>query len=960
MEINNIYETEVSPKEIFEKMKVNINDFFALTRIEELDRRYLIARPSIIPLLRKVTDKMGFKSQTYFLCIYYLDIIFSQRLPEFRINFKYYTLGLSCLSLASKYCENDPAVPHLEYFARVYNHVSGGKNKISVNDLFHGEVIACKILKYKLNYYTIYDFNSFFFGHGIIKIEQLQDVRHNYRERVIIPNIVYSKNSANLTNISYVKKILERIYKKSRRLLDIIIQNKVCLKYSSLLISIFIMKKSVEHILMKEYMKNTHKSLTNEEMREKTSKCFKEIMNEFYSINFEPIQEYQCLIRDEEFLDLLRIGKPKKFSPGKTVPDFIPNNRNLKEGREKGSFHLTHIENKNATLPVLDEAFRQRTNSIFNKFKSNNTEEKPYLNSFNLTSKNKSGFKGNNSQVDATNLFNLGLDESSIKRSSNNQGRFVEVNKDEEQASVISSTKNGRYSKIGTIKILKKLNTTSILNKSSLEYRGKDSLKTISSSPLNAEALNSNNSNLYLYNRTNNYTKDASIKPEIITSLANGNSPNEKSKVSTTKSISKNKIIINPNNNETNMKPYSKKVVQKYGNTFRNFSILSYKNLEPDINSANMSRLPEKEKIISGRSPGFNENKNNNRNGIINPKNLKKKKITNAKTKVDESSENIKVNPNKIIDNDESSNYSLAKFNLKKLKSTNILNEGLKTDLNLDNSVKNEFISHRPINTKASIHVTRNNENFKALASIFNGFDNNNECNNTASSKFENNKNGGFGKTLRATSTFSKFSYFKRQSGIKGQKYLFRNTLVKNPKDLKDRISTIDLHGNGNKTNIANYSLKTEQSKERVHTLNNLDYNSNKNISSLYQPKKNNRNLSYKKDREMEDNVSSRQTLENNDTIETKKKYYNESSLISDDNKSKKLFIKKSIMNKKEIKNGINTDNSKNDSKLFKKNFLININKKRHNQNDIKRIPQSKNPSTIVINNNININFCNK
>jgi hypothetical protein len=50
----------------------------------------------------------------------------------------------------------------------------GYKNMISINDLRIGEVVILKILNYKLNYFTIYDFNSFLFSHGVVKLEQLK------------------------------------------------------------------------------------------------------------------------------------------------------------------------------------------------------------------------------------------------------------------------------------------------------------------------------------------------------------------------------------------------------------------------------------------------------------------------------------------------------------------------------------------------------------------------------------------------------------------------------------------------------------------------------------------------------------------------------------------------------------------------------------------------------------------
>ena len=172
MDQNN-QEAEINPKQIFELMKKNIFDNYFNYSYISINKDYLSSRKSLFNILHKITIKMGFKSQTFFLCAHYLDIIFTKKR---RINGNLNTLGLACLCLSAKYCENDPIVPHLQYFIRVYSHIVGHKNNISMSDLKRSEVLVLKILNYKLNYFTIYDFNSFLFGHGILKIEQLKDI----------------------------------------------------------------------------------------------------------------------------------------------------------------------------------------------------------------------------------------------------------------------------------------------------------------------------------------------------------------------------------------------------------------------------------------------------------------------------------------------------------------------------------------------------------------------------------------------------------------------------------------------------------------------------------------------------------------------------------------------------------------------------------------------------------------
>ena len=241
-------DSEISPKEIIRQMKLNFFKNYPTNNNPLINLDYLLYRPSIFALIHNISNRIGFKSQTFFLSIYYLDIL---HLKNKKIDLDLKTISLACLLLASKYTENDQYVPVLPAFVAVFNSIVDYKDFISNKELLFAEVLICKLLEYKLNYYTIYDFDSFFFGHGIIKIEQLKEINNN--------GINPAKNDFNEINMDisensiYIRKILEKIYRKSRYYLDNIINNgNICLKYSSLIISVVIMKKSVEDILIKE------------------------------------------------------------------------------------------------------------------------------------------------------------------------------------------------------------------------------------------------------------------------------------------------------------------------------------------------------------------------------------------------------------------------------------------------------------------------------------------------------------------------------------------------------------------------------------------------------------------------------------------------------------------------------------------------------------------------------------
>ena len=117
MDENEIYDTEVPLKEIIKQMKLNIYNNFTSYNNPLINIDYLLYRPSIFSLIRKISNKIGFKSQTFFLSIYYLDIL---HLKNQKIDLDLKVLSLACLLLAAKYSENDQNVPNLPIFVTIF------------------------------------------------------------------------------------------------------------------------------------------------------------------------------------------------------------------------------------------------------------------------------------------------------------------------------------------------------------------------------------------------------------------------------------------------------------------------------------------------------------------------------------------------------------------------------------------------------------------------------------------------------------------------------------------------------------------------------------------------------------------------------------------------------------------------------------------------------------------------
>ena len=310
---------EINPQEIFIQMKKDIYNYYPIISKLNINQEYIKVREEIINLIQKMYKKMRFKSRTFFLSIYYLDIIFDSNKKTKLENI--HLLGLSCFIVASKYCENDPDVPPIGNFLDIYNKYNTNNSKIiNLEELFNMEVKVLKYLNYKLQYVTIYEFNLFFFNHGIIKKQQVKDIINN---NVCLNNNKNNKSDISsdeddenlITNSKYIKKILEKIYKKSRYYLNmIIINDKIVFKYNVLLLSIFIMKKSIEEVILNEYkFKNKDYYLNKRQILKKTDIYFKEVMNDFYKMDYESNEKYQELIKDKNILSVFNPQEKKNY-----------------------------------------------------------------------------------------------------------------------------------------------------------------------------------------------------------------------------------------------------------------------------------------------------------------------------------------------------------------------------------------------------------------------------------------------------------------------------------------------------------------------------------------------------------------------------------------------------------------------------------------------------------------------
>ena len=154
---------------------------------------YISIRNEIIILLKKINTSIDNNSSTYYLSLFYIDNIFSSEDFNKYLNSYYHykyqnsseikkiyiILAISCLIIATKFNENDPHFPGADTFLRLGNKFTDYIYFMQINDLAEGEINILKLLKYKLNYYSTYNFFVFFFGHVIIMENIFEEIKKN-------------------------------------------------------------------------------------------------------------------------------------------------------------------------------------------------------------------------------------------------------------------------------------------------------------------------------------------------------------------------------------------------------------------------------------------------------------------------------------------------------------------------------------------------------------------------------------------------------------------------------------------------------------------------------------------------------------------------------------------------------------------------------------------------------------
>jgi len=697
MKENHVRESEIPCDEILDKMRKNIYNNFPNYSISSINKDYIKKRISIFKILQKIAFKMGFKSQTFFLSAYYLDIVFMKKK---KIDINLNKIGLASICLSAKHCENDPIVPPLQYFIRVYNNVMGYRTTISMSDLMYAEVFLCKLLNYKLNYFSIYDFNSFFFCHGVFKLEQIKDIENDISKNYLEKQKEYTINSV------FIKNILDKIYKKSRFYLDSILKmHKICFRYSPLFIAVVIVKKSVQEILLQEHKKNNANKekaeideiVKEDEYLKKNYTYFKEIMNDFYKIDYESNEQYQKLIEDEEIKILFKEEVKKESKDESKESD-------KNDKKEENNSVSNKNENNFNTVNNINDSNKNKFNSsvangFYKKIEVLSKENDNIIN----RKRNSINFRTNNIKLDNVKEedqddldSNLNINELRKSQISKNE----KINKTKKLSNAENNNdENSRLKKTNSNKILKykknikpqrlKFNLSNVGKRDDMNNLNKSSTNVINNKKTYIKKLVHLN-NKEIYNPKNNSIK-SSTATNFYTSKMNNSLSTTNIQLNTSTIEDKKNIY---NDNEINSYSYIKSFNKK----------LQYK--RESLNQKLNKKL--KGKIVNDKNNNNNISKDFGKDNINDKKSVTSDNFyAKTKSKTTTSEKNLNASDMKNININEEIktkrlSYYLGKKNKDLNNSLKEVNKALTMNFIEENN-KNKSITERSYNTKENL-----------------------------------------------------------------------------------------------------------------------------------------------------------------------------------------------------------------------------------------------------------------
>ena len=428
--------------------------------------------------------------------------------------------------------------------------------------------------------------------------------------------------------------------------------------------------------------------------------------------------------------------------------------------------------------------------------------------------------------------------------------------------------------------------------------------------------------------------------------------------------------------------------MQICGNKLKNFNQTSYKN------NNNLDNNNNNKKYLNKNIKEKNEEKNNNINkpvyNVVNR--MPKYKIINNKEEINNDTK-AKINMNKkynvTIHKDKNSNNNNTKKEYSDYNNNNNKKISQLLHINLNPKLTNNNNSNSNSNNTpmASLFVNKKNEDFfssttyinrtnakkrkyetktvnfaKSIDNTINKSIKSNNLNNDLFSKQENDSNGYKNKK------YEKKDYFYLSDSNDLQESIFSNTLtsslrgtkqtllnIRKEKDKKNEkeIDKSDINNN-NKILLTDYTLSGDENGNE-NNINIIDGDLNDEVGTF------NRKYNTKTTRSQASNKQNKIQVKKNKyeydyyNIDKSEEKYKNNKTIQD------LAIYKGYLNKKSDYRNFEDNNDEYSNPISQRKYYWYSKKKRKMEDENNFVQQyKKNPSTIVINNNININFGNK
>ena len=494
-------------KWINEKYKNNINDNNIKSNI------YIKNRDIFILYLKQLCNKMNYKENTFYHCLYLLDSYLINVLKKEITKRTIFLIVLGFFLISSKFTEDDIFEPNINRFCKINKDLV-----VSQSEILNMEIKCLQIINYNMINYSIYDWIKIFNKVGIIfntntnniNIEHVYEKQKYLLKRIINSDILYRYNSFNIA-LSIIHISIDNIF----------VSNKLNKDLFELFLSIFNYKFSDYencYVKIKSIIFNYNNNNKNYEIENNKTESNKKNLNTCYNKSMENILKHPIKLTNFDkkiinnsqskkiilylnniiYKNINKSGKILTILKNKTENDKNKINieQNFKKEIEK------NISNDNLILPKTKLLFQKEKQHLtidcnnIETIKNNKMNENNYNNIINyLLNKTK---KENNSYREILNNKNL-------------------VNSKSSSRNIIYSSSNNEIS-----------NKNSDVNKL-IKNEFKKSLTSFSNSPINKNRKNILKQNKFslLYNL--NYYKNKNILNNLNINMINNNIESNKS-----------------------------------------------------------------------------------------------------------------------------------------------------------------------------------------------------------------------------------------------------------------------------------------------------------------------------------------------------------------------------------------------------------------------------------------------